>query len=788
MLLKEWKIKNIEDNKKPLIKRLLFNRGIISPDEEATFLDPLSIKLTSPSVFSDMSKAVERISKAIDNEENILIYGDFDADGLTSTSLLFKTLEHLGAKVSYYIPTRETDGHGLNSKALVKLMVSKKPKLIITVDCGVSNVEEVNFINSFKIDVIITDHHEAPENLPDALAIINPKAPNALDENLTATEIHNLTSLAGVGVAFKLANGVLDVYNKLEFLCDILPYVAVGTIADIVPLIGENRYFVVKGLDLISQGRHYGLKRLLENAGYSNIEDGVTSEQVAYGIAPRINASGRLDSVEDAVKLLISDNKQEIELSLIALENYNKIRQELCHNIFLEADEMAKGVKDNAIVLFKADWHIGIIGIVASKLVEKYHKPAFMMMYSEETKQIRCSARGVEGVSELNLYDIISNISEKFDGYGGHALAAGFSFNSEVVSFEDVKKGLNDTIDEILGGKKIVPILNVDLELVPDDVELGLVEVIKQLEPFGSANPQPVFVLRDLTLKQKKLMGSNKEHLRLTLQKDGHSFSAIWWSKGDISLSNGDQVDVAFYPQLNTFNGVTSVQLILKDLHSEALKEIEEIQSGVKIYDHRKKNDIFKQVNDYLKTTKYSTDIFVEDKDILKQLKPYEEISRRVVTRKNISKCETLMFFDYPASKDMFDIIIEKASPDYIHYMNYCVKNNSEDEYLKTISGMIRFVCNNKDGIFNLEDSSSFLGVTNDLIELTLDLLYDSGMIKIDERLETYYKIQFCSGSGCSNFSKLDSYSDFYSLYKNIQEFKVSCQNVDLNSLILCQI
>lgn len=784
MLLKEWKIKNTDDNKKPLIQRLLFNRGITTEEEIQSFVNPLGIELTHPNAFVDMQKAVERIYNAIKKEENILIYGDFDADGLTSTSLLYKTLSHLGANVSYYIPTREGDGHGLNANALVKLMVSKKPKLIITVDCGISNVEEVNFINSFKIDVILTDHHEAPEELPEALAIINPKAPNALDETLSATTIRYLTSLAGVGVAFKLAQGLLEKFEKLDFLYDILPYVAVGTVADVVPLIGENRYFVVKGLDLISKGKHYGLKRILENAGYANVEEGISAEQVAFGIAPRINASGRLDSVEDALKVLISDNKQEVELSLIALENFNKIRQDLCSSIFAEADEMAKNVKDNALVLFKADWHIGIIGIVASKLVEKYHKPTFLMMYSEETKQVRCSARGVEGVSELNLYDIISNISDNLDGFGGHALAAGFSFNSEKVSFEDIKKGLNLTINEMLGGKKIIPVLNVDLELNSSDIQPELIEEISKLEPYGASNPQPVFVLKDLQLKQKKLMGSNKNHLRLTFEKDGNSFNAIWWGKGDISLTGGDTADIAFYPQLNTFNDVTTVQLIIKDLHSEYLKDIEE-EPEIKIYDHRNKTGIFKQVNEYLKTTKYTTEVFAEDKNVISSLKPYEEISKRIVSRKNVSKCDTIMFFDYPASKDLFDYIIGETTPTYIHYMNYS-QSTKEDEYLKTITGMIRFVCNNKKGDFNLNDSSSFLGVTNDLIEVTLDMFADAKSISIIERTDESYKIQYLSTVSIDNLIQINSYNEFHNLYKTIKDFKNTCLNIDLNSLISC--
>ena len=257
---KEWIIRGGNGSNKTLIDRLLEVRGISSEEAKKDFLNPLSITLMHPNAFCDMPKAVDRIVKAIDEKENILIYGDFDADGVTSTSVLMKTFAYLGAEVDYYIPDREAEGHGLNTKALVQLLTKKKPKLIITVDNGISSVEEVKFINSFGRDVIITDHHEAPDELPPALAIINPKSMNALDDKLTTAQLESMTSLAGVGVAFKLAQGVLERFNKLDFSYEIMPFVTVGTIADLVPLIGENRYFVTKGLELIAAGKHYGEK------------------------------------------------------------------------------------------------------------------------------------------------------------------------------------------------------------------------------------------------------------------------------------------------------------------------------------------------------------------------------------------------------------------------------------------------------------------------------------------------------------------------------------------------
>ncbi|MBQ1612467.1 MAG: DHH family phosphoesterase, partial [Alphaproteobacteria bacterium] len=320
MTIKEWVYKkyNDIDNNKSLIDKLLISRGITTDEDMHEFTHPLEMKLTPPEAFCDMQKAVTRIVTAINNEEKIVIYGDFDADGLTSTSLLYKTLKYIGADANYFIPDREKEGHGFESNALINLMKNLKPKLIISVDCGISNVKEVAFIKSFGVDVIITDHHEAPEVLPDATAIINPKAPNALSEDLSAKQINNLASLAGVGVAFKLAQALLNFYNKTEFIWELLPYVAVGTVADVVPLIGENRYFVTKGLELISKGKHPGIKRLIEAAGYS-AEKNLTSEVIAFGVAPRINASGRLESVDASIKLLISENPQEIEMSVKTL-------------------------------------------------------------------------------------------------------------------------------------------------------------------------------------------------------------------------------------------------------------------------------------------------------------------------------------------------------------------------------------------------------------------------------------------------------------------------------------
>ena len=777
--MKEWIFNKYDGKDKSLITRLLHSRGIKTDEEIYEFLHPLEMKTIHPKAFCDMEKVVERLSCAIDNGEKIVIHGDFDADGVTSTSLLYRTFKYLGADVNYFIPNRETEGHGFDTKALIKIMTQVKPKVIISCDCGISDVDAVNFLNSFKIDVIITDHHEAPEVLPKALGIINPKAPNALDESLTTKQIESLTSLAGVGVAFKTAQALLEKYGKLEFISEILPYVAIGTVADLVPLVGENRYLVTKGLDLISNGKHYGISRLLESAGYKGQ---ITSEQIAFGIAPRINASGRLDTVESALKVLISDNKQEIQVAIQTLNEFNKIRQELCQNIFAEADEMVKkeGNRNSAIVLFNKDWHIGIIGIVASMLVEKYYKPTFLMTYSQETKQYRCSARSVEGI---NLYDTISVNSELFDGFGGHSMAAGLSFSEEKATFEQVKSALCKTVKEMSQGKDLKPFINIDLLLEPDDVTVDLVEQISQLEPFGQNNPSPIFAINNLKIKEKRLMGENKNHLRLKCVGGSTELTCIRWKDGDISLVQGDSLDIAFHPQINEFNGNTSVQLILDDIHSEYLKEEENLPKQ-KLFDHRKKTDILPQVNDYVKSSKQNILVFAESKPILDKLKPFDALYSRTITRDSLKPCDALMMFDYPADKETFDRILNQTTPLAIHFMNYDLKYMDEEEFLNTVYKMLKFACHNNNGKVELRRCASFLGKSYKVFELLFSIFDDVGLIKIKEKNKDYYIVDIGEIADLPKVLHSPKYQILTEMLEECEEFQRSLLEDDLYSIV----
>ena len=438
---KNWVVKhNIEPDEdlinvagSKLLAQLLIQRGINTVQKIKSFLNPSEFTPISPYSFNDMEKAVKRIIKAISEKQHIVVCGDFDADGVTSTAVMYKTLKLLGADISYYIPDRQTENHGLNKSVIIKRIAKKQAKLFITVACEISDFEEVNLINSLGADIIITDHHEAKENLPNAYAIIDAKAQGALKDDLSFDDIESLTSMAGVGVAFKLACALLDEYGQIDFIQELLPLVALGTIADIMPLLYENRLFVVLGMKLMQEGKNLGIKTLLEAANVSSDVE-LSADKVAFVLAPRINAAGRLDSAETAFKLLVCDNPSEATLLCASLNNFNKLRQELGDKIYFEALEYIEQNKienDAAIVAYNKEWHIGIIGIVASRLVERFNKPVFMFTDSPDGLFYRSSARSVEGVNIFNVLEINADIIKS---YGGHSMAGGLALDKNETS------------------------------------------------------------------------------------------------------------------------------------------------------------------------------------------------------------------------------------------------------------------------------------------------------------------------------------------------------------------
>lgn len=763
-----------------LLAQLLVQRGINTVQKIENFLNPAKMKITSPFVFCDMQKSVERIFEAIDKQEKIIIYGDFDCDGVTSTSLLYKTLAHLKANVDYYIPNRENENHGLNNKALVQLIAKQKVKLIITVDCGISDVEQVSFANSFKIDTIITDHHEAPEELPKAFAIINPKAINSLDKDLTIEQIEALNELAGVGVAFKLACALLEKTQNYDYANELLPFVAVGTIADVVPILYENRSFIDAGLKLIAADKHYGLTKLLEISG-CDIKNGVNSENIAFGVAPRINAAGRLDTVKNAVKLLISENKSEIDMCVEELNNLNRIRQDLCDSIYEEAISMLQNEPPkDSIILYKKDWHIGIIGIVASKLVEKFYKPVFLMTFDENTGFIRSSSRSIP---EVHIRNVIAENADLMEYFGGHSQAAGLVFDPKKTTFEKVKNSLNESIKNQLNGKELIPTIETDLTIDANEITVDLINTINKLEPFGEGNKSPLFTVEKLILNNFRTMGQKNNHLKIFCENnDGKPFECVYWNHSDINIPQGKSFDIIFYPKLNTFNGITTIQLDIQDLKSEFL--IKEEKSEYKLYDHRKKINIYRQICDYLLTTKVQTSIFAQNKSTVETLKSYQEIVTKIRNRKDLPKCNQLMFFDYPASENIMQKLLNTSGAKTLHFMSYNNRKIDTQELIKNISGMLKYVCSNKNGEVNLQDISDFLSISDEVTELCFDMLEELGMFNIIENTGTLYKIEFNQAIEFTKIKDSDMYQELENELLKIYNYREKLCTIPLEEII----
>ncbi len=789
---KVWKIKQSEISPELLqacgqnriLACLLANRSINTPEKVASFLTPLKASLSSPDVFIDMQKAVQRVKSAINNNEHITVYGDFDSDGITSTSLLYLTLKKIGADVDYYLPDRAIESHGLNTKALVQLIAKRKTKLIITVDCGISNVSEVNFAKGFKADVIITDHHEAPEILPDAFAIINPKASNALVSDLSVDELQSLNYLAGVGVAFKLACALLDNFSQQDFVHEILPLVSVGTIGDVVELIGENRSLVEMGLELIRSGKNKGIQAILKEAGISDVSS-LTSENVAFSVVPRINAAGRLESPYTALELLVADDSDIIKKNVKTLNDLNALRQELCDETYKQAKSMyLSSISSNrkSIVLFHEDWHIGIIGIVSSKLVEEFNKPTFLMTRDANNHNIiRCSCRSI---NEVNVHSVLSQHKELFEGFGGHKLAAGFSFDESKINFETFKLLLNKTIDEFSQDVDFTStIIEADMLLEPSDLTLENIEIINKLQPFGSANPSPLFVMKDLQNRGYKFMGQNNNHLRLIASKGSDNFTCVKWNSADFSLPENASLDLLFSPNINVFNGETSIQLMVSDIHSDLLKT-EKLSSDIKILDHRNKVNILPQVLDFISSTKKTTGIFINNQSLKSQLSLKDKLDDKIFSLSNIpSNIEQLMFFDCPSSKDEFIMVIKDTNAQIVHLMNFNVCEINIDNLISKLSGMLKYAISNLNGCINLSRASSALALNVEVLDILLSLFENCEMIDIDKSSDGEYFVSNLRPIELSKVKQDDLYFVLDDQIREINEFRSFYLNSSVNEI-----
>jgi len=786
-LEKKWIYRESEELDPQVVKlaggsflaQLLSLRGIKTFDEAQEFLKPENTKLVDPYAFSDMKKAVDRIEDAVVSGEHIVIYGDFDADGVTSTALLIKTFEKIGANFSYYIPNRASESHGLNTQALVGLVSKRKVKLLITVDCGVSDVKEVAFLKSFGVDVIITDHHEAPDTLPEAFAIINPRAENALDEGLESAGIRKLCQLSGVGVAFKLAGAVLKRFKEEDFCDNLIPLVAVGAIADVVPILGENRYYVAKGLKLIEEGVNKGVKALLASCYFSGKPN---SETIAFMVAPRINASGRLDTVESALTLLISEDDEEIKATTKKLNAFNVRRQELCDEIFEEALELVSP-DDEAIVLMRDDWHVGVIGIVASKLVERFNKPAFLMCKDEEKNLAKCSIRSIE---QVNVYDILNENSRFFEGFGGHAMAGGFAFDMDKYSFDEVKASLLASVKEACENVDLTPVVYVDAKMQWKEVNYGLVKALSKLEPFGEGNPPPLFSLEGLNFAQQRTLGQNGAHLKFFAQVNNFEFECVMWNKSALPYELNTCVDIVFTPKINDYNGRSTVQLEVCDIKGVAKRstpadKISDVNPcAVRVYDHRKREDVFGNLSDYLENSGVDAVIFAQSREALEILSGWEALKDRIVGIETLRGAQVLIMFEYPNDEKALRNVVSKVGAGSVHLMRSLSENFGAEELIGRIAGMLKYACGKNDGQFDRARFCAFLNINDEMLNGAIKTLVELGVIELVKE----DKVRFLKGVATDVLIKNAEFKEFCALKNKADEFKKQILGIDVKSFI----
>ena len=532
-----------------LLARILVNRGINTDEKIKKFLYPSLEDLYDPYMLNDMDIAVKRINQAIEQKEKITIYGDYDVDGITSITILKRFLDENGIIVDYYLPNRLEEGYGLNNNALQKIK-DRGTTLLITVDCGISAYNEIEFAKSLGIDVIVTDHHECPAVLPDTFSVIDPKRPDST---------YPFNSLAGVGVTFKLIHArSISMDLPSESYLKYLDIVCLGTVADIVPLVEENRVIVKYGLEYIKKTKNIGLKALINISGYSEID----SSAISFGLAPRINACGRMGEADIAVEMLLTSDENIAADIANKLQEKNKERQEVEKGIMADAVakiEEAKMYNDNAIVVGSENWYHGVIGIVASKITDLYYKPSILVCFDDEIG--KGSGRSIDG---FDLHEALNVASEHLQKFGGHEMAIGLSVEKN--KFNDFKDAIVKYANEKIT-EEFLPIIKIDAEVSTKEVSGKTIQDLKLLEPYGENNMPPIFMYKNIKVDSIRTL-SNDKHLKLNVKDGNIVFDAIAFNMGDKkdSIRMGDKVDILFHLEINKFNGRETIQLNVKDI------------------------------------------------------------------------------------------------------------------------------------------------------------------------------------------------------------------------------
>lgn len=555
----KWLIKDkvIEKEKKTsqdIIDIILKNRGIITDNDRKIFLNSTFEDMHNPMLLPDMKKAIERIKEAKSNKEKIAIYGDYDVDGITSTSILYMFLKENGYDVDYYIPDRLSEGYGINIDAL-KQIKENNTSLIISVDTGIAAIEEVEYANTIGLDIIITDHHECQQSLPNACAVINPKRNDSE---------YPFKELAGVGVTFKLIHGLAMSWGNVATIWKYIDIVAIGTVADIVPLIDENRIIVKNAFNTIPSTWNIGLANLLEITG--NKDKKLTSGIIGFQIAPRLNAIGRLGGAKKGVELFITTSQETAKEIVTELNEENKKRQEIEQEIYNQAIDQIEQNQElssqKVIIVASENWHNGVVGIVASRITEKYYKPSVVL--SIEDGVATGSARSIDGFS---IFDALCDSSMYLERFGGHDMAAGLSIQQE--NMDEFIKHINEYAQVVMTEDILTRKIKIDCQITNEHISVDMAEELESLEPYGIGNPTPVFLYKG-KVYNKQGIGTDGKHLKMKLYGENILIDAVGFNMGEQKdiIGTNEDIEIIVNLQKNHWLGNTTPQLFIKDIQS----------------------------------------------------------------------------------------------------------------------------------------------------------------------------------------------------------------------------
>ncbi|KQL20645.1 single-stranded-DNA-specific exonuclease RecJ [Cytobacillus solani] len=717
-----WIVRNSDEEKEnllvqelnitPLVASLLVNRGLETPELARHFLFDQKHEFHDPFLLTDMNAAVSRIKEGIENQEAILIFGDYDADGVTSTTVMMKTLQELGANVEFYIPNRFTEGYGPNIPAF-QHAAEAGIKLIITVDTGIAAVNEAKAAKELGLDLIITDHHEPGPELPEALAIIHPKLENSE---------YPFRDLAGVGVAFKLAHALLG--RVPEHLLEIA---AIGTIADLVSLKGENRLIVKKGIKKLQLTSNVGLKALLK---LNKVEpNSINEETIGFLIAPRLNAAGRLESADPAVDLLLTEDSLEAEAIAEEIEQLNKDRKSLVNEITEQAIrevEEKYPLTDNAVlVIGKEGWNAGVIGIVASKLVDKFYRPAIVLSYDVEKGLAKGSARSIAG---FDLFKNLSDCREILPHFGGHPMAAGMTLKLDDVN--ELRSRLNTAAKDQLSEEDFIPVTQLDGEIALHDIHLSSLEELQMLSPYGMDNPKPKIMIKNANISAMRKIGSDQNHLKMTIENDGHTLDGVGFGLGSLfeHISPSSQISVIGELSINEWNNIRKPQMFLQDIAIDAwqlfdVRGVKRLESLVELIPKdRSKWIVFNQEN-MSKFQRYTNDHLIT-------VSSEEEASALFIEKENV------ILIDLPDSKEILAAVFAGKKPARVYAHFY----NEKDAYFSTIPTRDHFkwfyALLVKKGPFDLrkygDDIAKFKGWSRQTIDFMSKVFFELDFVKIE--------------------------------------------------------